>query len=96
MYILPKLPTTAFLHQLSAFANELPPIDDELEVWATTAQSCAYLKYSRTTLWRKLKSDSTFPRPFQFGGKKGVLRWRIAELKAWAEAQPKLPPSIST
>ena len=38
-----------------------------------------------STTWRRLKADSTFPKPFRFGPQ--TLRWKLEELKVWEAAQ---------
>lgn len=38
-----------------------------------------------STIWRKAKSDPTFPTPHKFGPQ--IVRWNTAELEAWEAAQ---------
>ena len=40
---------------------------------------------SRTTPWRWLKTDPSFPRPVALSP--GCTRWRIAEIEAWESAR---------
>ena len=36
---------------------------------------------SRVSVWRWLKTDPTFPKPFKLSP--GCARWRLADLEAW-------------
>lgn len=40
---------------------------------------------NRSTLWRWLKTDPTFPRPISLSP--GCSRWKLAELEAWEAAK---------
>ena len=40
---------------------------------------------SRPTIWRWLKTDSTFPRPVSLSP--GCTRWKAAEIEAWEESR---------
>lgn len=40
---------------------------------------------SRPTVWRWLKSDSTFPKPISLSP--GCTRWRLCEIEAWEAAR---------
>ena len=35
----------------------------------------------RTTPWRWLKSDTSFPKPVKFSA--GSTRWKLSEIEAW-------------
>ncbi len=35
----------------------------------------------RVSIWRWLKSDPTFPKPFKLSP--GCVRWRLADLESW-------------
>lgn len=54
----------------------------------TIADACRVAECSRTTLWRMVKAGK-FPQPKRLGpgGKTGRLRWREADLAAWAAAR---------
>jgi predicted DNA-binding transcriptional regulator AlpA len=39
----------------------------------------------RVSIWRWLKADSTFPKPFKLSP--GCVRWRLADLEAWEAAR---------
>ena len=54
--------------------------------WLRPAQAAAYLGFSRATLYRKLKDDPTFPRPYRLGEACSVLN-RDA-LDQWVFSQP--------
>ena len=40
---------------------------------------------SRPTVWRWLKTDSTFPKPISLSP--GCTRWRLDEIEAWEAAR---------
>lgn len=50
----------------------------------TTNQLCKYLGLSRTRLYTIRNTDTRFPSPFTFTGEKGDLKWKLADVKAWA------------
>ena len=43
------------------------------------------LNLGRTTIWRRLKDDATFPRPVTLGGR--AQRWLESEVDAWMQAK---------
>lgn len=49
------------------------------------AALCAKLNFGRTTVWRRLKDDPTFPRPVVLGG--NSQRWLESEIDAYLEAK---------
>jgi predicted DNA-binding transcriptional regulator AlpA len=42
--------------------------------------------WSRNTIKRRMAADSSFPRPFDDGGR---LQWFLDELLAWKESRPR-------
>ncbi len=41
---------------------------------------------AESTLWRLLKTDQSFPRPFQVGGHR---RWFLDEIETWVATRPR-------
>jgi len=39
----------------------------------------------RVSVWRWLKTDPTFPKPFKLSP--GCVRWRLADLEVWEAAR---------
>jgi prophage regulatory protein len=52
-----------------------------LILYLTDRQVAARYQVHRTTLWRWLKTDPSFPRPVTLSP--GCTRWRLADLEAW-------------
>ena len=40
---------------------------------------------SRQTIWRLLKSDPSFPKPFRLTA--GCTRWLLSEIEAWEDSK---------
>ena len=60
------------------------PVPPAGAVYISASQVCQ--RYGGLTpmwLWRKLKSDSTFPRPTNLGRGKRNRYWKVDELVAW-------------
>lgn len=66
--------------------NEARPTPlPEKELWDVDdlrAAGCG----SRTTVWRLLRDDPTFPRPIRL---RGLLRWAPAEIRSWISTAPR-------
>ncbi|HEU5046535.1 MAG TPA: AlpA family phage regulatory protein [Rickettsiales bacterium] len=75
------LQTTSFLLQLTAHANSLPVTG---QLFLSASQVAVRIGLSRTTLWRLLKNDPTFPKPVRFG--KQTRRWSLPEIEAYLAA----------
>jgi|GEM_PF-2042219 len=63
----------------AAYANTPPQPG---QVYLSTSQVALRLGLSRTTIWRRLKDDPTFPQPLKFGPV--TRRWGLASIEAWA------------
>jgi len=48
-------------------------------------QVAARYGVSRTTPWRWLKNDATFPKPISLSS--GCSRWRLEDLEAWERSK---------
>ena len=48
---------------------------------------------SRVWPWRKLKTDPTFPHPVRLSTR--CVRWRKAEVEAWAQVGNPQPPAAA-
>ena len=48
----------------------------------------ACLKLSRSSIYRLLANDPTFPKPYRLVGR--VLAWRRDEIEAWANARTRV------
>jgi prophage regulatory protein len=46
-------------------------------------QICEKIGFSLPTLWRKVKNDPTFPKPFKIGA--NSTAWDAQEIDAWIE-----------
>ena len=46
-------------------------------------QICEYCGFSLPTLWRKVKNDPTFPKPFKIGA--NSTAWDAEEIHEWIE-----------
>lgn len=70
--------------------EQLPDDLDELALdladLMTVKDVCRTLGISRSTLYARLDSDPSFPRPLKIGG---LTRFREDELEAWLDAQPR-------
>lgn len=66
---------------MSATSASLTPQDKEL--WELSDLRALGLG-SRTTIWRLLKTDTSFPRPILI---RGLQRWRPADVRAWLRSQ---------
>jgi len=53
----------------------------------TIREVCDRLACARTTLYRHLKLDETFPRPVRLSA--GAVRFEARELEAWIAARPR-------
>lgn len=53
--------------------------------YVSDAQIAAYFGVHRTTIWRWLKSYSTFPRPVSLSP--GCTRWKLEDIEAWEGAE---------
>lgn len=49
---------------------------------------------TRTSIWRWLKKDPTFPKPISLSA--GCSRWRLEELEAWEQKRIKASSEGST
>lgn len=49
----------------------------------TCPEVCAKLKVRKTTLYKWLREDETFPRQIQLGPR--VVRWKEHEIDAWID-----------
>lgn len=56
-------------------------------LYASNSNVASRYGVHRSTLYRWLRDDPTFPRPVMLSG--GCVRWRIAELEAWEKAKAK-------
>jgi prophage regulatory protein len=56
-----------------------------LYLYVSLTQVAARYQVHRTTLWRWLKTDPSFPRPVTLSP--GCTRWRLADLEAWEAAK---------
>ena len=56
-----------------------------MQIYLNVKQVAARFGVDTCTIWRKLKSDPTFPKPKRFGPQ--TLRWSVAELEAWEVEQ---------
>ena len=54
-------------------------------------ESPAPLPFSAPTLWRKVKAG-TFPKPIKLSER--VTAWKVGDVRAWIDAQPKLDGSL--
>ena len=54
----------------------------------TRAQVQERLSISRTSIYRLLESDESFPRPLRISGR--TLRWREAAIAAWIDSREAL------
>ena len=54
----------------------------------TRAEVQKRLSISRTSIYRLLESDASFPRPLQISGR--TLRWREAAITAWIDSRETL------
>lgn len=50
-------------------------------------QVAARYGVGRASVWRWLKADLTFPKPFKLSP--GCARWRLADLEAWETEREK-------
>ena len=55
------------------------------QVFLTTSQLANRLGVSRTTIWRYLKNDTSFPRPHHFGSM--TRRWNLSEIETWENSR---------
>lgn len=66
---------------MSTTPENLPPREKEL--WELADLRALGLG-SRTTIWRLLRADPTFPRPISI---RGLHRWRPDDVRAWLRSQ---------
>ena len=52
-------------------------------MWLSDLQVAARFGITRTTVWRWVKSDPSFPRPVSLSP--GCTRWRLSEIEAWEQ-----------
>jgi predicted DNA-binding transcriptional regulator AlpA len=57
----------------------------------STTEVCAIFKCHYTTLWRRLKTDKTFPRPILLSVKR--LAWYESEILAYLKSRPRVETS---
>ena len=43
----------------------------------------------KSWVWRRMKDDPTFPRPYKFSN--GCSRWKLSELEHWEKAHEPAP-----
>ncbi|GGB31145.1 helix-turn-helix transcriptional regulator [Allosediminivita pacifica] len=51
------------------------------DIFLSDVQIAAVYSVHRMTVWRWLKSDPTFPKPFRLSGR--CTRWKKSEIEAW-------------
>lgn len=57
------------------------------ETYLADTQVAARYSVHRTTPWRWVKSDLSFPKPVTLSA--GCTRWRLSDLEAWESAKTK-------
>lgn len=73
---------TSLLSNVYPRANSAP---NPGQLYLSASQIANRLGLSRTSVWRYLRDDPNFPKPYRFG--KTTRRWSLDEVIAWEQSR---------